>query len=105
MILRAENILGGCMLSVHYNDDPDAHTDGLAVLTSNETWLFCAAIEKGLSYEKNGELSLNWHTEGQHGVLLVQASKCDASRTSLLLLRTHLMKRQGNTRWQLGAQA
>lgn len=104
MILRAENILGGCMLSVHLCDDPDMHTDGLVVLTSSETWLFCTAIDKGMPFEKVGELSLDWHTEGQHGVLFVQTSKCDASRTSLLLLRTHLMQRQGNTRWQLGAQ-
>jgi hypothetical protein len=104
MILRAENILGGCMLSVHYSDDPDNHTDGLVVLTSQEVWAFCSAIDKCLSFEKSGELSVDWHNEGQHAVMLVQASKCDVSRTDLLLLRTHLTKRQGNTRWQLGAQ-
>lgn len=103
MILRAENILGGCMISVHMGDDPALHTDGLAVLTTQESWLFCKAIENGLQFEKEGELMLTW-LDGGHGVLLVQAAHCNANKTSLNLLREHITKRQGNAVWQLGAQ-
>lgn len=98
MILRAENILGGVMLTSAFCENP-TKTDGVAILTTWEAMFFCTSIDRKLNFEKKDELAMIWKDNG--ATILIQASHCECSSVSMRKLAAYI-RSQANDAWQLG---
>lgn len=99
MILKAENILGGCMITAAFTEDP-SRNEGVSVLTTAEAMMFCTAIEKRLGFNKVDDLALLWSNDG--ATVLIQASHCECIGRSLDQLVQYIRSRSTSL-WQLGA--
>src|SRR5690348_9985570 len=99
MILRAENILGGCILTSRYAEDSN-RSDGAVILTRDQINRMVDCLKAGVDYVIEDKLFVHWK-QGPYITVLIQVSECTVPKNTIAGLIEYLDSRDAARYWQL----
>lgn len=102
MNLRAENILGGTLITLHWEQATD-RVQSAVVLNANDCRSFAAAIVARNPYERASDLSMIWNVDRDIAQILIGTDHITIPVVNMFELKDHLVNRSNNAIWQFGA--
>jgi hypothetical protein len=108
MILRAENILGGTLITLHWEQAAD-RVSSAAILNANECRSFAAAIIARQPFERKNDFAMLWPPNPvwpsnlASALILVGTDEVKIPSVNMGDLQHHITDRSSNAIWQFGA--